>query len=145
MTTEEALNHHFATTGILEPGCTRKDWYADNLIWLDVGRYRIPIFFVLRGDGPIILHDLHHLLTGYPPSWRGECELAGWELASGGCRWHLFYWLDRLTFLLLGLLTAPLATLRASARGLRMRNLFDRDPEEVLRLDIEQARALVAG
>jgi hypothetical protein len=29
------------------------------------------------------LHDLHHLVTGYDTSWRGEAEIAAWELAAG--------------------------------------------------------------
>ena len=64
MTAEEALNRHFVATGILEEGCTREDWYADHWIWLRLGRVRIPFFPILRRGGPIVLHDLHHMLGG---------------------------------------------------------------------------------
>lgn len=28
-------------------------------------------------------HDLHHLMTGYPMTMRGEFQLAAWELGAG--------------------------------------------------------------
>lgn len=139
MTIEEALNRHFAATGIHPEGCTRDDWYAGNAVYLRAGAWRIP-FPILRRSGPIILHDVHHMLTGYPPTWTGEAELAAWEVASGGCGWHPLYWLDRLAFLLAGLLAAPRATGRAFAQGLRSHNLFGRDPEAVLREDVDDLR-----
>ena len=140
MTIEEALNRHFAATGIYAEGCTRDDWYAGHVVTLRAGRLRIP-FPILRRKGPIILHDVHHMLTGYPPTWKGEAEVAAWEIASGGCGWHLLYWLDRLSFLLVGLVAAPRATGRALARGLRSHNLFGRDPEAVLGESLDEVRA----
>lgn len=138
MTAEEALNRHFVETGIHPAGCTREDWYPGHFVSLKIGRWWLPIFPVLRRNGPIVLHDLHHMLAGYPPTWRGEALLAGWEIGSGGCRWHLFYWIDRMAFLLAGLLTAPVATWRAFARGLGSRNLFGQEPEAVLRMEVEE-------
>ena len=83
------------------------------------------------------------MITGYPPTWKGEAEIAGWEIGSGGCRWHLFYWLDRLSFLVLGLVAAPVATWRAFTRGLGNRNLYHRDPEEVLQTDVAELESYV--
>lgn len=140
MNTEEALNRHFVAAGIYEPGCTRDDWYPGNVVSLRMGRWSVPIFPILRRDGPIVIHDVHHMITGYAPTWRGEGALAGWELGSGGCRWHLLYWFDRLTFALLGLLLAPITTLRAFRRGLGSRNLFGLDANEVLRMDVAEVR-----
>jgi len=140
MTAEEALNQHFVAMGIYKEGCTRKDWYAGHCVWLEVGPARIP-FPILRRGGPIVLHDLHHMLSGCATDWRGEIELAGWELGSGGCGWHPLYWLDRLTFVLLGLLTAPTPTLHAFALGRKRRNLFRMDPEQVLQMDVDELRA----
>jgi len=142
MTIEEALNQHFAATGIYAEGSTREDWYARNAIYLRVGSWKVP-FPILRRAGPIILHDVHHMLTGYPPTWKGEAELAGWEIGSGGCSWHILYWIDRLSFLIVGLVAAPAATARALARGLRGHNLFGRDPEAVLREDVDDVHAYV--
>lgn len=136
MTAEEALNRHFARTGIYREGCTREDWYPGNMVSLKIGGLDLPIFPILRRNGPIVLHDLHHMLAGYPPTWRGEAEVAAWEIGSGGCRWHLFYWLDRLTFLLVGALAAPIATWRAFVRGRHSRNLFGQETEAVLAMDL---------
>jgi len=83
MTIEESLNRYFAATGIYADGCTREDWYPGNTLHLRVGSWKVP-FPILRRAGPIILHDVHHMLTGYPPTWKGETELAAWEIGSGG-------------------------------------------------------------
>jgi hypothetical protein len=144
MTTAEALHRHFVATGLIWPSATRDDWYAGHVVWLQVGPLRIP-FPILDRGGPIVLHDLHHMLAGYRPDWRGEIELAGWELGSGGCGWHLLYWLDRLTFFAAGILTWPRPTLRAFRRGRRHRNLFRRDPARVLERSVEEVRGWVFG
>jgi len=138
MTAEEALNRHFVESGIYEEGCTRDDWYPGNIVSLKIGGTSLPVFPILRRDGPIVLHDLHHMIAGYPPTWRGEAELAAWEIGSGGCRRHIFYWIDRLSFLLVGLVAAPVAMRRAFARGRQSRNLFDQEPDAVLRMDIAE-------
>jgi hypothetical protein len=140
MTIEDALNRHFVAAGICPEGCTRDDWYAGNAVYLKMGSWRVP-FPIARRSGPIILHDVHHMLTGYPPTWKGEVEVAAWEIASGGCGRHPLYWLDRLSFLLAGLVALPRATARALARGRRGHNLFRKDPEAVLHQDLDHVRA----
>lgn len=144
MTVEEALNRHFVETGIHAEGCTRSDWYPGNMVSLKIGGINLPIFPILRRNGPIVLHDLHHMLANYPPTWRGEAELAAWEIGSGGCRWHILYWIDRLSFLLMGLAAAPRAVWRAFVRGRGSRNLFDQDTEAVLRMDLAELEGYVA-
>jgi hypothetical protein len=144
MNTERALNDHFAATGLLPEGCTRADWYAHHAIPLKIGGVTVGVFPILQREGPIILHDLHHMLTGCPPDWRGEVELAGWELASGGCGWHLFYWLDRLSLMALGLLTAPTRLLQGLRAGWGRSNLYGMSPKGVLRLDADALRRYVA-
>ena len=144
MIAADALQQHFVATGLLGPESTRDDWYRGYVVWLRAGRARIP-FPILDRSGPIVLHDLHHMLAGYPPDWPGEIELAGWELGSGGCGAHLLYWLDRLSFFGVGMLTAPRTTLRAFRRGRRHGNLFRRDPQEVPRQDVDDASAFLFG
>ncbi len=145
MTTEDALNRHFAATGIYRQGCTREDWYPGHFVEIELGGLKIPFLPILRRNGPVVLHDLHHMLTGYQPDWRGEVGVAGWELGSGGCGWHLFYWLDRVTFFLLGLVFSPVVTLQGLAKGWKSRNLYRMDPEAVLRMEIDEVRAFVRG
>jgi ubiquinone biosynthesis protein Coq4 len=72
------------------------------------------------------IHDLHHVLTGYATSWRGEGEIAAWELASG-CRDHWAAWLLNLSAATIGLFVAPRAVWDAFRRGRATRNLYDRE------------------
>lgn len=102
-------------------------------------------FVVLRAAGlPVVVfpntkqrvrsvrfHDLHHVLTGYDTSWRGEGEIAAWELASG-CRDHFAAWVLNFWAALVGVCIAPRALLRAARRGRRSRNLYARDWDEAL-------------
>lgn len=141
MTAEEALNQYFAASGILAPGCTRSDWYPGHFVYLDVGPAKVPLLPILRRSGPVVSHDLHHMLTGCAPDWPGEVELAGWELASGGCGWHFLYWLDRVLVFALGLVTAPRALWAGLRAGRGRRNLYRADREEVLHTDVERVRA----
>ena len=143
MTTEEALNRHFATTGILHEGCTRGDWYQGHFIYLNLGPIKIPFFPILHRSGPVVLHDIHHMLTGYGTDWKGELEIAGWELGSGGCHWHLVYWTDRLLSFALGLVSAPATTLRGFRAGRGHRNLYRMKPEHVLAMDLDEVCALI--
>ena len=75
------------------------------------------------------LHDLHHLATGYDTSWRGEAEIAAWELASG-CSSYRAAWLLNLLAFPLGLMIAPLRTWRAFQRGRASGNLYDSQWDE---------------
>lgn len=145
MKTEQALNEYFADNGLLPEGCTRADWYAGHSVPLLIGGVRVGVFPILQREGPIVLHDLHHLLTGCAPDWRGEVELAGWELASGGCGWHLVYWADRLSLLVLGLFTAPARLLRGLRAGWSRRNLYGMRPKGALKLEVEALRSYCAG
>ncbi len=72
------------------------------------------------------IHDVHHVLTGYPTTWRGEGEIAAWELASG-CGAHWAAWHLNLWAALIGLFIAPRAIGRAFRRGRASRNLYGRE------------------
>ena len=60
-------------------------------------------------------HDLHHVLTGYRTDWRGEFEIACYELASG-CGRLWFAWLINWAGAG-GALLLPRRGVRAWARG----------------------------
>lgn len=145
MTTEEALGRFLAEQNIIEAGCAQPDWYAGAWFTLWVRGRKIP-FFPMTGfrDG-LVQDDADHLVAGYGTSWKGEMELAGWELASGGCGANLVFWLDRLFFFPIGLLLAPIRTLRAFGRGLRRRNCYRLPTKTLLAMDIEELRRFVAA
>jgi hypothetical protein len=75
------------------------------------------------------LHDLHHLATGYDTSWRGEAEIAAWELA-GGCFSYRAAWFLNLLAFPLGILIAPVRTWRGFRRGRSCRNLYHGESDE---------------
>jgi hypothetical protein len=68
-------------------------------------------------------HDLHHVLTGYRTTFRGECEIGGWELSSG-CADHWAAWFLNLGVFGAGMLCAPLDVWRAFQRGRDSGNLY---------------------
>jgi hypothetical protein len=68
-------------------------------------------------------HDLHHVLTEYPTTWRGETEIGAWEVATGLRRYWSGWLLDLLGFAL-GLLINPRGVYRAFLRGRVSANLY---------------------
>jgi hypothetical protein len=97
-------------------------------------QFRIgPFVFALPNSGArkraVPLHDLHHLATGYDTSWRGEAEIAAWELA-GGCSSYRAAWLLNLLAFPIGILIAPVRTWRAFRRGRSCRNLYHSASDE---------------
>jgi hypothetical protein len=144
MKSEAALSRYYAEREIRPEGTNRDDWLKER--WYRVGGVPgIPILPLVGGlKQTLILHDVHHLVTGYATDWDGELQLAGWELGSGGCGWSLVFWFDRLGAFAAGLLLAPRLTLRAFQRGLRERNLYGRSLDTVLESDVEELRASLA-
>lgn len=121
---EEALNEYCASTGLLPRGSTRSDWYRYHVIPIKFGGVTVAAFPILQREGPIVLHDLHHMLLGCAPDWGGEAELAGWELSSGGCGAHVVYWIDRLIVSAVGFVTAPSRLWRGLQAGRSQANLY---------------------
>ncbi len=68
-------------------------------------------------------HDLHHLMTGYPMTMRGEFQMAAWELGAGRYP-HWGASLMCTPLVLAGLLWSPAAILRAFRAGRRNRSLY---------------------
>jgi len=68
-------------------------------------------------------HDLHHVLTGYRTTFRGEAEIGAWEVASG-CADHHAAWVLNLSAIGIGLLFAAGDVWRAFLRGRRSGNLY---------------------
>ena len=116
-TLREARDRHFAIGGFCE------EQYAARFV-----RFRFGTRSVWLPKSPgrtraLPYHDLHHVLTAYPTSWRGEVEIAAWELASG-CRDYLTGWVINLGALAIGLVLAPTPACRAFVRGRHSDNLY---------------------
>ncbi len=140
MKAQQALSRYFVEEGVFPAGTSADDWVGDR--WYRIGG--LPVFpLVGKIKQSLILHDLHHVVTGYHTTWRGELELAGWELGSGGCARHLFFWVDRLVAVLLGLIFQPRLTLRAFRKGWRQRNLYPLQASQALAIEIDELRRYV--
>lgn len=71
----------------------------------------------------ILAHDLHHLMTGYPMTMRGEFQMAAWELGAGRYRhWGATLFCSPLLFT--GLLWSPLRMIEAYRAGRATSSLY---------------------
>jgi hypothetical protein len=92
----------------------------------------------------IMLHDLHHVATGYGTDLVGEGEISAWELRSGLGSLGLYVGSIVLGGALFGLMIAPRRTLSALLRGAPKRALFDRPDlsyDALMRMSVAQLRA----
>ncbi|HEX8282280.1 MAG TPA: hypothetical protein VF588_02955 [Pyrinomonadaceae bacterium] len=118
LTLGEARARLFAAGGLGEDG-----GYGAGWVWLKM--WRIPFAFPNTAGRrrAVKFHDLHHVLTGYPTTWRGEFEIAAWEVAGGVNRYWEGWVLDLLGFAA-GLFVWPRRVYRAFMRGRRSANLY---------------------
>jgi hypothetical protein len=93
--------------------------------WVKMRAGPIPIWFpnTVARVKAVRFHDLHHVLTEYPTTWRGESEIGAWEVATG-CAAHYQGWLLNLLAFAIGLAINPRGVYRAFMRGRRSRNLY---------------------
>ena len=126
MLVREARARYFAENGLGEGG------YDDRFVVLRVAGLPLLVFpNTKQRVRSVRFHDVHHVLTGYGTSWRGEGEIAAWELASG-CRDHWAAWWLDFWAALIGLCLAPRAVARAFRRGRASRNLYGREWDDAL-------------
>lgn len=103
---------------------------------------RLPNFAWRRRA--ILAHDLHHVLTGYPCTLRGESCVAAWEFGAGGMP-HRAASLFCMPLVLWGMATAPSATWLAFRRGRRARSLHALDRlDHIVAAPLRSASTLVA-
>lgn len=93
--------------------------------WVKMKAGPVPIWFpnTVARVKAVRFHDLHHVLTEYPTTWKGEAEIGAWEVA-GGCAAHYQGWLLNLLAFGVGLLINPRGVYRAFMRGRQSRNLY---------------------
>jgi hypothetical protein len=115
-TVHEALTHFYKIT-YLEPNFKNRKL----LVKAKVGKLPIymPNFSLLKN---IYLHDINHMITKYPLTWKGEFELSAWEVAAGGWEKNYIAWYLCLMGLAFGTFTFPKAIWVAYKRGMRQTN-----------------------
>ena len=145
MTVKQVLFDWLVEGGLADPADPLEKWLDDHWFRFPFQGRPVRIFpLVLGFKDSITLHDLHHILGGYGMTWRGEIELAAWELGSGGCAWRPYAWVDRVFRTLGGLLLMPAGTVHAFVRGAGAdRNLYGLRASEVLPMEFGQLRRLV--
>jgi hypothetical protein len=130
----EARDEYLARNGLTVAGYTEK--------WAKIMVGPLPVFIpnTAARKRALPLHDLHHVVTGYATTYRGEGEIAAWELAGGCSDYHAARGLNTVAFGI-GLVIAPRATYRAFMRGRRSRTLYTGlDPDELLELTVGELR-----
>lgn len=93
--------------------------------WVKMKAGPVPIWFpnTVARVKAVRFHDLHHVLTEYPTTWKGEAEIGAWEVATG-CAAHYQAWLLNLLAFAIGLVINPRGVYRAFMRGRHTRNLY---------------------
>jgi hypothetical protein len=143
MQTSTALWNHVREHDLCPGVQSLEEWQDVRWIRARIRGRLIPIFPVIGYCEKLHLHDVHHVLTGYSTRLSGEFELAAWELASGGCAWHVPFWIDRMLAVVLGLIFCPRRTWRAARRGRGCHNLYGRRAADVLATEFEELRRSV--
>ena len=118
VTSRDALCSFFEARGIKPRDESFEEWFRHDWARIAIFGRRVPVKPIYGLKRTLVLHDLHHLLTGYDTSWTGELEVAAWELGSGGCGSHFLFWYNRILYTLLVWWLAPR---RAAALASRAR------------------------
>jgi hypothetical protein len=93
--------------------------------WVKMKAGPIPIWFpnIKARQLAVRFHDLHHVLTEYETTWKGETEIGAWEVATGIGPFWVGWVLDLLAFAV-GLVINPRGVYRAFMRGRHSENLY---------------------
>jgi hypothetical protein len=117
--------------------------------WVKLKLGPIPLAFpnVASRRRAIRFHDLHHVLTGYPTTLRGEAQIGAWEIAAtfpDRGRTYGAAWVLNSSVALLGLVIAPRLVVRAFRRGRRCTSLYRLGwSDALLEMEVDDARRLL--
>ena len=147
MTLREAIERDHAVKGM--PNSDRWLSFRFNQVWVPV----FPLFLLPETVRDIFLiHDAHHLITGYGTDFRGEMELNAWTLASGGyffagAPWWMLFEGDGkgLLIAIFSLIWMPREILSAFGKGWRRHSLYALDVDTALEMDLEDAKRYIAS
>jgi hypothetical protein len=145
MTVHDALGDYFERRGVKPESESVDEWLREKWAYMSIGRCRVPIKPLYGYKKVVVLHDVHHLVTGYDTTWAGEFEVAAWELGSGGCGPYLLMWQNRILTMLLGTILAPTRTWRAFRRGRGAHNVYRFECRTVLDREVDDVRAYACG
>ena len=128
---------------------------SDRWISVRIFQVWVPIFplFVLPETfrDILLIHDAHHLITGYGTDFRGEMELNAWTLASGGYFFNGAPWWalgqdgEALLNAIHSLIWMPREFISAFRKGWRQHSLYALDVDTALDMDLEDATRYIAS
>lgn len=133
----EALAHFHARQGLpADGGRSAARWR------ITLGTLSLPMPNFAWRRRALPLHDLHHVLTGYPCTPVGEFEMAAWEFAAGRFP-HPCATAFCLPLVGLGAVIAPRRTFAAFVRGRSSSTLYARGclGEAILNSDLARLKA----
>jgi hypothetical protein len=110
--TRDALQRYFLKYHFENGGYDLK-WFK-----IKVGPIFIPMPNTPGRIRAVKIHDIHHLLTEYPATLKGEAEIGGWEIAAGCGKYYEAWFLNFGSFFY-GMFFFPRALFKAFMRGKR--------------------------
>ena len=117
-TVNQSLQLYFIKENLGKDGGLNEAWGRIR-IW----KFYIPIPNIKARKKVLVLHDIHHIVTGYNGDWKGEASIGAWEVASG-CGEYLVAWYFNLGAMGVGLFIYPRSVFSAFIRGRRTENLY---------------------
>jgi hypothetical protein len=115
---KDALQIYFAKYHFKDGG------YKDTWFKIKVGPLFIPLPNIKSRVDAVKIHDIHHLVTEYAATLKGEAEIGAWEIGSGCGRYYVAWLLNSGSFFY-GLIFFPKAVYDAFAKGRNARtNLY---------------------
>jgi hypothetical protein len=90
--------------------------YEDKYFKIALGPVYIPVPNTKSRIAAVKIHDIHHILTGYPAVLKGEAEIGAWEIASGCGKYYVAWFLNFGSFFY-GMFFFPHPLFKAFMRG----------------------------
>lgn len=111
-TLQHQLELFYEKHGYGREGGIDNDW-----IWLKFKYFSLPIPNIKGRRENVWRHDLLHILLDYDTSWKGETQVSGWVMGSGG--WGKFYvgWLFAFAMFGIAIVFFPTSTFQSFIRG----------------------------
>lgn len=138
---KDALQIYFSMYHFKDGGYNEK-WFK-----IKAGPFYLTFPNIKSRVDAVKLHDIHHLITGYEANMQGECEISGWEIASG-CGPYYMAWLLNLGSFFYGIFVYPRLLLKAFLMGKKcQKNLYDYEEynEKLLNKTIREIRYDIYG
>lgn len=114
---KDALQLYFSRHHFVNGGYDLK-WFR-----IKVGSVFIPLPNTKDRIAAVKIHDIHHVLTEYTATLRGEAEIGAWEIASG-CGKYYVAWLLNFGSFFYGLFFFPAPLLKAFLLGRKCKTNF---------------------